>query len=274
MKAITNMLNCAQLIIKGAGDLASGVAVRLFKAGYRFIMTELPKPTAIRTTVSFGQSIYEGQMEIEGVCAQKATEEKALDLLTADIIPVVASPSLVWLNGLEPQALIEATLAKKNTGLSKNEKFYTIALGPGFVAGCDCDVVVETARGHFLGSLIYDGAASPNTGKPGNIGGFDLERVLRSPAAGLISFNAKIGDTVLAGDVLGQAGDSPIIATISGVLRGALPTGLSVPQGFKIGDIDPRPEAVKFIHSPSDKARAIGGAVLEALLARKIFPLK
>ena len=274
MKAITKMLNCTQLIIKGAGDLASGVALRLFKAGYRFIMTELAQPTAIRTTVSFAQSIYEGQMEIEGVCAQKATEENAAKLLAADIIPVLGTPACGWLNSLQPQALIEATLAKKNTDLSKNEKFYTIALGPGFVAGRDCDVVVETARGHFLGSLIYDGSASPNTGKPGNIGGFDLERVLRAPAPGVISFTAKIGDTVLAGDILGQAGEQPIIATISGVLRGALPTGLSVPQGFKIGDIDPRPEAVKFIHSPSDKARAIAGAVLEALLARKIFPLK
>ncbi|MDR1922520.1 MAG: molybdenum hydroxylase, partial [Candidatus Adiutrix sp.] len=168
--------------------------------------------------------------------------------------------------------LIEATLSKKNTGVTRRPGRTTLALGPGYRAGTDVDGVVETARGHFLGRLILNGSALSNTGRPGLIGGYDLERLIKAPAAGEVAFTVAIGRKVLAGEEIGRVGAAAVVAAISGVLRGALPNGLTVPEGFKIGDIDPRPEAAEFIHSPSDKALAVAGGVLEGLLHFGVLP--
>lgn len=262
----------ALIIIKGAGDLASGVAHRLHQSGYRLLMTDLPRPTAIRRTVAFCQAVYDGSLTLEGVTARVAGPDNFESIIAAGEIPILAGVAAGWLDSLEPRAFIEATLSKRNTGLSRRDGCLTIALGPGYRAGRDVDVVIETARGHFLGRVILDGPALADTGKPGLIGGYDLERLVRAPVGGEVNFSAHIGDKVKAGQILGQVGGADIVAAIDGVLRGALQNGLTVPEKFKIGDIDPRLDSSAYIHSPSDKARAIGGGVLEALLHFNIYP--
>lgn len=260
------------IIIKGAGDLASGVAHRLFCCGYRLLLTDLPRPLAIRRTVSFCQAAYDGTMTIEGVTARLAGPENLEQIWAEGLIPLMTGVEQQRLDSMEHGALIEATLSKRNTGLSRRPGRLTIALGPGYAAGEDADAVVETARGHYLGRVILAGPALPNTGRPGLIGGYDLERLIKSPAAGEVCFTSAIGRPVKAGQSLGRVGSAEITATIDGVLRGALTNGLTVPEGFKIGDIDPRPEAADFIHSPSDKARAVAGGVVEALLRFGLKP--
>ena len=295
-------MNCQKtlIIIKGAGDIATGVAHRLHRCGYGLLLLDLEKPTAIRRTVAFCQAMYDGQITIEGVTAERADHDNFRGIMENGRIPVMtvreqlslnpaeqfehhhscggvsplrgAGAAPDWLDTLNPSAFIEATLSKKNTGLSRKEGRVTLALGPGYEAGRDADAVVETARGHFLGRLILEGPAKANTGKPGLIGGYDLERLIRSPAAGEVYFDATIGQSVKAGEILGRVDGQPIVAAIDGVLRGALQNGLSVPPNFKIGDIDPRPEAAGFIHTPSDKARAVAGGVLEGLLHFGVKP--
>ena len=260
------------VIIKGAGDIATGLGHRLHRCGYELLMLDLEKPTAIRRTVSFCQALYDGRVTIEGIVAERAEAGNYRRIQAEGRVPVVAGADPDWLDSLAPAAFIEATLSKRNTGLSRKEGRVTIALGPGYEAGRDVDAVVETARGHFLGRLILEGPAEANTGKPGLIGGYDLERLVRSPAAGEVTFNAVIGQSVKAGEILGRVGDAPVAAAIDGILRGALQNGLSVPRNFKIGDIDPRPEAAAFIHTPSDKARAVAGGVLEGLLYFGVKP--
>ena len=260
------------VIIKGAGDIATGLGHRLHRCGYALLMLDLEKPTAIRRTVSFCQAMYDGRTTVEGITAERADPGNFRRVLAEGRVPVVAGADPDWLDSLAPAAFIEATLSKKNTGLSRKEGRVTIALGPGYEAGRDADAVVETARGHFLGRLILEGPAEADSGKPGLIGGYDLERLVRSPAAGEVYFEAVIGQSVKAGEVLGRVGETPIAATIDGVLRGALRNGLSVPQNYKIGDIDPRPEAAAFIRTPSDKARAVAGGALEGLLYFGVKP--
>ena len=254
------------VIIKGAGDLATGVAHRLHRAGFGVLMTDLPRPTAIRRTVAFSQAVYDGAATVEGITAVRATKDDFRCHMTDGRIPVVTEASDQWLEAQEADVFIEATLSKMNTGVSRRAGRITIALGPGYTAGREVDAVVETARGHYLGQVIFDGPAQPNTGRPGLVGGYDMERLIKSPAAGEVFFEKCIGDNVAAGTPIGRVGAAPIVPSISGVLRGALPNGLSVPQGYKIGDVDPRPEATAFIYSPSDKARAVAGGVLEAIM--------
>ena len=254
------------VFIRGAGDLASGVAHRLHRAGYRLLMSDLDQPTAIRRTVAFSQAVYDGEMTLEGVTAQRSGLDNYEAVQAAGRIPVVTGVDQDRLDQLGPRAFIEATLSKRNLGVCRREGRVTLALGPGYSAGLDVDAVVETARGHFLGRLILEGPAKPNSGVPGIIGGYGLERLLRAPAEGEVYFSAVIGQSVEKGQVIGRVGGTDITATITGVVRGALPNGLTVPQGFKIGDIDPRPEAAGFIQTPSDKARAVAGGVLEGLL--------
>lgn len=260
------------ILIKGAGDLATGVAHRLRRSGFAVLMTELARPTAIRRTVAFSEVVYEGSLTVEGITARRAGPDDFREFLAAGLVPVIPEPDQIWLDKLKPAAFIEATLSKFNTGIQREPDRPTLALGPGYEAGRDVDAVVETARGHFLGRLILKGTALPNTGSPGLVGGFGPERLIRAPGSGPVFFEKAIGQAVLSGQVLGRVGETPIVATISGVLRGALRDGLVVKPGFKIGDIDPRPEATGFIHSPSDKARAVAGGVLEGLLYLGLRP--
>lgn len=259
------------LLIRGAGDVASGVALRLHRAGFPIVMTEISRPTCLRRTVSFAQAVYGGETEVEGLVAERAGPFNFMDVIKAGRIPVLPDAAPDFADTIRPAALVEATLAKKNThGLRRQKGRVTIALGPGYEAGRDADAVVETQRGHFLGRVILEGRALPDTGLPSPVEGFALERLIKSPAAGRVEFFAEIGQMVEAGQILGRiigpASETPIAGAISGCLRGAVHNGLTVPENFKIGDIDPRPISSSYIHSASDKARAIGGGVLEALL--------
>ena len=254
------------VLIRGAGDIATGIALRLYRSGLRVVMTDLPRPTAIRRTVCFSQAIVLGETTVEGVRAVRAdTASQALALLETGAVPVLPDPALTCLTSLRPDALVDAILAKKNLGTHIADAPVVVGVGPGFTAGTDCHAVVETMRGHTLGRVIYDGAALPNTNIPGLIGGYAGERVLRAPADGVFHQILNIGDEVKAGDIAGEVDGQPMRCTIGGVLRGLLADGTPVHKGMKSGDVDPRcrPE---YCTTASDKALAVGGGVLEALL--------
>lgn len=253
------------VVIKGGGDLATGIGHRLFRCGFDIVITEIAQPTAIRRTVAFAQAIYDGETAVEGTSAAKADLGTARRLLQQGKIPVLIDPGADCIAKLKPWAIVDAIIAKKNTGTSMNQAQLVVGVGPGFTAGSDVHAVIETMRGHDLGRVILQGGALQDTGIPGEIGGYTKERLLRAPAAGEFHALCKIGDRVLAGQTVATVGNRPVLAEIDGVLRGILQNGLLVKTGLKIGDIDPRcrPE---HCFSISDKARSIGGGVLEALL--------
>ena len=254
------------VLIKGAGDLATGTAVRLARAGFRVVMTDLARPTAVRRTVAFSQCLYDGSATVEGLAARRAeSPAEAEAILAAGAIPVLADPAADILRELPFDALVDAILAKRNLGTRITDAPIVLALGPGFTAGADCHGVIETQRGHDLGRLILTGSAAPNTGVPGNVGGYTVERLIRAPADGVFEPLAAIGDRVEAGAPVARVAGETVRAQISGVVRGMLPAGLAVTRGMKAGDIDPRCEA-RHCFTVSDKARAIGGGVLEGLL--------
>ena len=253
------------VLIRGAGDLASGIALRLWRAGLQVVMTEVPQPTAIRRTVSFSQAVIHGVCRVEGITARLATADTAMNVLQNGEIPVLIDPDCRCRALLRPQVLVDAILAKRNLGTAITDAPVVIGVGPGFTAKVDCHAVVETMRGHYLGRVIYDGSATPNTNVPGLIGGYAGERVLRAPADGVFRQVLDIGARVQAGDPVGFVGDAPMVCTISGVLRGILADGTPVHKGMKAGDVDPRCE-IDHCRCASDKALAIGGGVLEAIL--------
>ena len=253
-------------LIRGAGDLASGIALRLWRSGIEVVMTDLPRPTAIRRTVSFSEAIVHGETTVEDVTARLAANaDEARALLAQGIVPVLANPDCACRADLHPDALVDAILAKRNLGTRRTDAPIVIGVGPGFTAGVDCHAVVETMRGHTLGRVIYTGSALPNTNIPGLIGGFAGERVLRAPADGEFRSARQIGDLVKAGDVAGYVAGEPMVCTIGGVLRGLIADGVLVHKGMKSGDVDPRGD-VDNCYTASDKALAVGGGVLEALL--------
>lgn len=254
------------VMIRGAGDIATGVAVRLHNAGFHVMMTDLAQPTVIRRSVSFAQSLYHGSAEVEGV---KAIHAKCCDEITSilekECIAVLVDHNCCSLDSINPRFVVDAVLAKENLGTHKQMAPITIALGPGFTAGQDCHAVIETNRGHYLGKIIYQGKAQDNTGIPGNIAGFTYQRVVRAPNQGVMHTQVALGDIVTEGDIIGHINDTPIYAPISGMVRGLLSQGLTVNEGFKIGDIDPRGIDADYT-TISDKARAISGSVLEAMM--------
>ena len=254
------------VLIKGAGDLATGTAVRLHRAGFPVVMTDLAQPTAVRRTVAFSQCMYDGVTEVEGITARRAANgEEASAILAAGEIPVLVDPEARILDELPFGAVVDAILAKRNLGTSLTDAPIVLALGPGFTAGVDCHGVVETMRGHDLGRLILEGSAIPNTGVPGDVGGYTKERIIRAPADGPFEPVARIGQKVELGDVVAKVNGVPVAAQLTGIVRGMLPAGIPVTKGMKSGDIDPRCE-VRHCFTVSDKARAIGGGVLEGLL--------
>ena len=255
-----------RVVIRGAGDLASGVALRLWRAGMDVVLLDVEKPTAIRRTVAFSEAIVHGEQTVEDVTARLATAETVEETLAAGYIPVLVDPEGRSVPKLKPDALVDAILAKRNLGTEIRDAPVVIGVGPGFTAGVDCHAVVETMRGHSLGRVIREGSAIPNTGIPGLIGGFAGERVLRAPAAGLFHPLRDIGDAVTEGEILATVEGKPIIATLTGTLRGILPEGTEVFPGMKAGDIDPRCQR-SHCFTASDKALAVGGGVLEAILA-------
>lgn len=253
------------VLIKGGGDLATGIAHRLFRCGFGVVITEIAEPTVIRRTVAFAQAVFTGQAAVEGVTAVLSSADNALSIIKQRKIPVVIDPCAASIKTLTPWAVIDAIVAKRNLSTSMNQAPIVIGVGPGFTAGQDVHAVVETMRGHELGRVYLQGAALPDTGIPGEIGGYTKERLLRAPIAGKFQAICQIGDQVEAGQIIANVDEAFIYAEIRGIVRGMLQNGLNVKAGFKVGDIDPRcrPEHCFTI---SDKARSIGGGVLEALL--------
>lgn len=256
-----------RILIRGAGDLATGIGWRLKRAGYSVWMTDLAVPTAVRRTVSFSKAVYEGVAEVEGIKAFLARNiEEGIKIEKEGSIPILIDPECGILNDLKPEVLVDAILAKRNLGTKITDAPLVIGVGPGFSAGEDCHKVIETKRGHYLGKVIDLGSAIPNTGIPGDIGGFTVERIIRASSNGTFIPKAAIGDTVTIGQVVAYSGNTPVCAKMSGIVRGMLQEGVYVTEGMKAGDIDARCE-IQHCFTISDKARAIGGGVLEAVSA-------
>jgi len=254
------------VLIRGAGDLATGVAIRLARAGMSVVLTEIEQPTAIRRTVAFSEAVLNGSMTVEDVTATRARDAKhALEIVRAGNAAVLVDPGAACRKELCPDVLVDAILAKRNTGTAIADAPVVLGLGPGFTAGVDCHAAIETMRGHDLGRVYYEGSPLPNTGTPGEIAGRGAERVLRAPASGVFAGLRKIGDLVEAGETVATVDGVPMKAAVAGVLRGLLPDGVAVVKGMKSGDVDPRGNAAACF-TVSDKARALGGAALEAIL--------
>lgn len=277
------------VVVRGAGDLATGTIIKLVKCGYAVLALETEAPAAIRRTVAFSEAIYTGKQQVEdvcGVCAQ--TLQEAYALAMQGMPAILVDPEGESVRQLHPAAVVDAILAKRNLGTERTMAPFTVALGPGFTAGRDVDVVIETKRGHDLGRLIYEGEAAVNTGVPGMIAGYGAERVIHAPAAGVLRVCAQIGDMVEKDSVIaviepecetegrGCASKKPeavpVHASLTGLLRGLIRDGYPVTAGMKIADIDPRAEEYDNCFKISDKARCIAGGVLEALLHAGVMP--
>jgi xanthine dehydrogenase accessory factor len=262
-------LPALKIIIRGAGEMATGVACRLARSGFRkLIMTEIEKPLAVRRGVSFCEALYEGTSTVEGIQAVRINSpDQAVQLWIEGIVPVMVDPANMSKDVFKPDVVVDAILAKKNLGTTITDATLVIGLGPGFYAGKDVHCVVETNRGHDLGRLILDGCAAPDTGVPGEILGKTTARVLRAPQDGVFMSICSIGALVEEGQVVGRVNDEPVRAGMGGILRGLIRSGVSVTKGLKIGDVDPRCNPA-YCNTISEKARAIGGTVLEAVMMR------
>lgn len=270
------------IVVRGAGDLATGTIHRLKKAGFRLLVLEAEHPAAIRRQVALSEAVYAGSARVEDVeavrmdvdFAEKKNRKELLEqemerIWKKDGVPVLVDPAGLSIAALRPAVVVDAILAKKNLGTTKEMAPLVIALGPGFTAGEDVDVVIETKRGHNLGRVIRSGSAVPNTGIPGIIGGYGKERVMHAQAEGILRNAASIGDIVEARAVIAEIetenGTVPVEASLSGLLRGLIRDGYPVTKGFKIADIDPRKEELQNCFTISDKARCIAGSVLEVI---------
>lgn len=263
------------VLIRGGGEMASSVAWTLAMSGFRVIITEVEQPLMVRWPVSLGTAVSEGIWEVEGIKARRAeTIQNFESFWEKGEIPVLVDPSLTYLEQIQPKILVDGIMAKQNLGTKRNMASLTLALGPGFTAQEDVDIVVETNRGHNLGRLIYAGTAEPNTGVPGMIAGYSTQRVVYSTETGVFHAQHSIGDLVKIGEVLGiiNVKDSntfkPVISSINGVLRGLLREGTFILKGVKIGDVDPRAKK-EYCWTISEKARTIGGSVLFAIIANR-----
>ena len=262
------------IVIRGGGDLATGTIYKLKKSGFPVLILETANPSAIRRNVAFCEAVYQGIQSVEDMtCYRAETLSQAETYLEEGKLSVLVDPAGEAIGRLKPLAVVDAILAKKNLGTNKAMAPITVALGPGFTAGEDVDAVIETKRGHNLGRVLWQGTAAPNTGIPGPIGGFGKERVIHSPARGILRNVKTITDRVSKGEILAlvetEEGSVPVEATLDGILRGLIRDGYPVKAGFKIADIDPRVEEIDNCFTISDKARCIAGGVLEAILQRK-----
>ena len=260
------------VVVRGGGDLATGSIHKLWSAGFKVLVLEAKHPAAIRRQVSLSEAVYEGSATVEGLTARLITDLSQMEeVWAAGEVPMLVDPEANCLEAVKPAALVDAIIAKYNVGTRRDMAPRTIALGPGFVAGEDVDVVIETARGHKLGRVIREGGAKPNSGIPGIIGGYGKERVMHSPAEGVLRNVHAIGDIVEAGTEIAYIetaeGNVPVLATITGIIRGLIRDGYPVTVGFKIADIDPRKEELENCWLISDKARCIAGSVLQEACA-------
>lgn len=262
------------IIVRGGGDIASGIIHRLYRCGYRVLILETKKPSAIRRMVSFCEAVYDGEAFVEGVLSHRSESiDECEEIWKAGEIPLLIDEMASYVGQIRPAAVVDAILAKRNLGTRMDMAPVTIGLGPGFEAGYDVHFVVETMRGHCLGRIIEEGYALPNTGIPGTVGGVSKERVIHSPASGVFCGKAKIADFVEQGQEIAIVGEIPVKASITGVLRGLIRDGYEVFRGMKIADIDPRKEQKQNCYSISDKARCIAGSVVEILLSQGVLPL-
>lgn len=253
-------------LVKSGGDLATGVAHRLFRCGFPVVCTELPQPTVVRRTVAFAEAVYSGEVTVEGVTARRVDSVRQVRATLAEgIVPVLVDPQARAIRSLRPRVVVDAIMAKRNTGATIADAPVVIGLGPGFEAGVDCHAVVETLRGHNLGRVILSGAAAPNTGTPAVRSGFGEERVLRAPAAGIIQPVHFIGDRVEKGEVVARVDGYEVRAGVSGLLRGMIKEGLVVRTGLKVGDVDPGADR-SACYTISDRALAVAGGVVEAIM--------
>ncbi len=269
------MFGDVRVVIRGAGDLATGVAARLWRAGFPLVMTELEQPLAIRRSVALSEAVYDGETRVEDLTARRVTDWSGIETAWAEgVIPVMVDSTGQALRLVTPQVVVDATLAKRNTGTSLSDAPLVIGLGPGFAAGVDVHAVIETNRGHYLGRVLWSGSAQADTKTPGVVNGVGRERVIYSPAAGMFRGQRPIGAAVVAGEVVGWIDQAPVTAPIGGILRGLLHDDVCVESATKIGDVDPR-GVVDHCWTISDKALALGGAVLEAILThlRRASPL-
>ncbi|MEI0530079.1 selenium-dependent molybdenum cofactor biosynthesis protein YqeB [Brachyspira pilosicoli] len=267
-----SLINNELVIVRGAGDLATGVVYSLYKAHFKVIILETQHPSAIRRKVALSEAVYDGKTKVEDIEAVLVKNyEEALNTITDyKEIPILIDTNCEILNHIKPTFLIDAIIAKKNLGTNKSMAKYTIALGPGFTAGKDCDIVIETMRGHNLGRMYLEGEAIPNTGIPGNIGGKESERVIHASSDGIIENIKNIGDFVREKEVIAYINNDnkkiEVIAPFEGLLRGIIRDGFKVHKGLKIADIDPRKSEYNNCFTISDKARNLGGAVLTAMM--------
>jgi len=263
------------ILMRGGGDLASGVALRLHRAGFRLLITELTQPLVVRRLVSFAEAVYSGQANVEGVQARLVQNFKqALDMIEMGQLPVLVDPGAQALhafqsNGTGPHlgVLIDARMTKRPPEIGMDAAPLFIGLGPGFVAGENCHAVIETNRGHLLGRVIWQGGPESDTGVPESVAQHRSDRVLRSPAAGALQALAEIGDHLDPGQTVATVNGQKVLAPFQGVLRGIVHSGLNVQPGAKIGDVDPRDDP-RYCTLVSDKSLAVGGGVLEAILSR------
>jgi xanthine dehydrogenase accessory factor len=263
----------ALILLRGGGDLASGVALRLFRAGLNIAITELPQPLAVRRTVSFSEAIYEGETVVEGIIAKAVTDPtdtlKILNILAKRQIPVLVDPDCVSARSLNPLVIVDARMTKQPPERLFHQSLLYLGLGPGFTAPINCHAVVETQRGHTLGRVIWKGTSFNDTSKPEG----DPRRVLRASMDGIFKSDAKIGERFEIGQSIAAIDGEAITAPFTGVLRGLLRPGLNAVKGMKVGDIDPRNDP-RLCQLVSDKSLAVGGAVLEALLSRPEVRIK
>lgn len=262
------------IIVRGGGDIATGMIYKLYQCGFRVLVLETANPSAIRRNVAFSEAVYNGTQTVENItCVLGKSVEQAVVLLEEGRLVMLIDPKGDCIKQLKPIAVVDGILAKKNLGTNKDMAPITVALGPGFTAGEDVDAVIETMRGHSLGRVIYEGQAIKNTGIPGMVGGYTKERVIHSPAEGILRNVSKITDTVQQGEVIAvietETDKIPVEATIDGLLRGLIRDGYPVTKGFKIADIDPRLNEYENCFTISDKARCIAGGVVEAILHLK-----
>ena len=254
--------------IRGAGDLATGIALRLYRSGFDIVMSDIAVPTTVRRTVAFSPAVYTGETSVEGITGKLCENISMIDsVMESGCIPVIVDPSGEIMKEYKPDIIVDAIIAKTNIGTKITDADIVIGVGPGFEAGVDCHAVVETKRGHNLGRVLWSGSAYPNTGVPGNIGGYTVERIIRATADGVFRAKVNIGDYVKAGDLLAYCDETPVYANIDGIVRGLLQDGVKVKTGMKSGDVDPRAER-EYCFSVSDKASAIGGGVLEAIFSK------
>ncbi len=257
-------------LVRGGGDIATGVVQKLHRSGFRVLILEIKQPTSIRRLVCFSEAVYTGKKVLEDTtCILTENADEIYNAWDKDQVPIAVDPEGDYINRLKPDIVVDSIIAKKNTGMSMNLAPITVAVGPGFTARKDVDAVIESNRGHNLGRIIFEGEAAHNTMTPGNIGGFTWERVIYSPCKGSFRTSYNIGDLVKCGETVARVGGEEVKAKIDGILRGILRDNTYVTENFKVGDVDPRVDQLENCFTISDKARAIGGGVLEAVMILK-----